>query len=101
MGVKTLHAIDTGNGQPVDIDVLRQLTKDLWLGKTFCAHAPGAVEPLQSALKYFYQNLKPKLVTMWRLKNNCPQRACLHLQIAQKLKCINRLRPQWAISVRN
>jgi NADH-quinone oxidoreductase subunit F len=22
-------------------------------GKTFCAHAPGAVEPLQSALKFF------------------------------------------------
>ncbi|MBD9249289.1 MAG: NADH-quinone oxidoreductase subunit F, partial [Cronobacter sakazakii] len=22
-------------------------------GKTFCAHAPGAVEPLQSAIKYF------------------------------------------------
>ena len=22
-------------------------------GKTFCAHAPGAMEPLQSALKYF------------------------------------------------
>ncbi|MFV2388822.1 NADH-ubiquinone oxidoreductase-F iron-sulfur binding region domain-containing protein, partial [Escherichia coli] len=22
-------------------------------GKTFCAHAPGAVEPLPSAIKYF------------------------------------------------
>ncbi|MCE9862466.1 NADH-ubiquinone oxidoreductase-F iron-sulfur binding region domain-containing protein, partial [Aeromonas caviae] len=22
-------------------------------GKTFCAHAPGAVEPLGSAMKYF------------------------------------------------
>ena len=60
-GVKTLHAIDTGNGQPVDIDVLRQLTKDLWLGKTFCAHAPGAVEPLQSALKYFLPEFEAKI----------------------------------------
>jgi NADH-quinone oxidoreductase subunit F len=30
-----------------------QLTRDLWVGKTFCAHAPGAMEPLQSALRYF------------------------------------------------
>ena len=56
-----MHAIDTGNGQPVDIDVLRQLTKDLWLGKTFCAHAPGAVEPLQSALKYCLPEFEAKI----------------------------------------
>ena len=60
-GVKTLAAIDNGQGQPVDIDVLRQLTKDLWLGKTFCAHAPGAVEPLQSALKYFISEFEAKI----------------------------------------
>ena len=30
-----------------------QMTKWLGPGRTFCAHAPGAMEPLQSALKYF------------------------------------------------
>lgn len=60
-GVKTLTALDAGQGQPVDIQVLQQLTKDLWLGKTFCAHAPGAVEPLQSALKYFMPEFEAKM----------------------------------------
>jgi NADH-quinone oxidoreductase subunit F len=27
-------------------------------GKTFCAHAPGAVEPLQSAIKYFREEFE-------------------------------------------
>ncbi|MGO1239756.1 MAG: NADH-ubiquinone oxidoreductase-F iron-sulfur binding region domain-containing protein, partial [Hafnia alvei] len=26
--------------------------------KTFCAHAPGAVEPLQSAIKYFREEFE-------------------------------------------
>ncbi len=51
--VKLLRALERGEGQADDIDRLTQLTKDLWIGKTFCAHAPGAMEPLQSALKYF------------------------------------------------
>ncbi len=51
--VKLLQALEHGQGHPDDIDRLTQLTKDLWIGKTFCAHAPGAMEPLQSALKYF------------------------------------------------
>ncbi len=29
------------------------MTRFLGSGKTFCAHAPGAMEPLQSALKFF------------------------------------------------
>jgi NADH-quinone oxidoreductase subunit F len=40
-------------GQPGDIEMLEQTTRFLGPGKTFCAHAPGAMEPLQSALKYF------------------------------------------------
>ncbi|MBL0952489.1 MAG: hypothetical protein IBJ08_17890, partial [Pseudomonas sp.] len=27
-------------------------------GKTFCAHAPGAVEPLGSAIKYFREEFE-------------------------------------------
>ena len=51
--VKILEALEQGRGQPNDIEVLENLTKDLWVGLTFCAHAPGAMEPLQSALKFF------------------------------------------------
>lgn len=51
--VKILSALEQGQGQPGDIEILEQLCSFLGPGKTFCAHAPGAVEPLQSALKYF------------------------------------------------
>ena len=51
--VKMLRAIENGEGVPEDIEQLSKLTRWLGPGKTFCAHAPGAMEPLQSALKYF------------------------------------------------
>jgi NADH-quinone oxidoreductase subunit F len=51
--VKLLQAIETGEGQDGDIEVLEQMTHFLGPGKTFCPHAPGAMEPLQSALKFF------------------------------------------------
>lgn len=51
--VKILQSIEAGEGQAGDIETLQQLTRFLGPGKTFCAHAPGAMEPLQSALKYF------------------------------------------------
>ena len=51
--VKLLEAIEAGEGQEGDIQTLQQLTRFLGPGKTFCAHAPGAMEPLQSALKFF------------------------------------------------
>jgi NADH-quinone oxidoreductase subunit F len=51
--VKLLDALQRGQGQPGDLDILEQLCSFLGPGKTFCAHAPGAVEPLASALKYF------------------------------------------------
>jgi NADH-quinone oxidoreductase subunit F len=52
-GVKILRALERGEGTAEDIEQLSKLTRDLWIGKTFCAHAPGAMEPLMSALKYF------------------------------------------------
>jgi NADH-quinone oxidoreductase subunit F len=52
-GVKILRALERGEGRAEDIEQLSKLTRDLWIGKTFCAHAPGAMEPLMSALKYF------------------------------------------------
>lgn len=51
--VKLMEAIEAGEGQEGDIETLQQLTRFLGPGKTFCAHAPGAMEPLQSALKFF------------------------------------------------
>ena len=51
--VKVLRAIEKNQGKPGDIEFLQKMTRDLGPGKTFCAHAPGAMEPLQSALKFF------------------------------------------------
>jgi NADH-quinone oxidoreductase subunit F len=51
--VRLLGALERGEGQPGDIETLEQLCRLLGPGRTFCAHAPGAVEPLQSAIKYF------------------------------------------------
>ncbi|MGL4861176.1 MAG: NADH-quinone oxidoreductase subunit NuoF [Enterobacteriaceae bacterium] len=51
--VKILKALERGEGQPGDIETLEHLCRALGPGHTFCALAPGAVEPLQSAIKYF------------------------------------------------
>lgn len=56
--VHLLQAIEEGHGLPNDIDQLKKLTKLLGPGKTFCALAPGAMEPLQSALKYFNEDFE-------------------------------------------
>ncbi|MCW5196567.1 NADH-quinone oxidoreductase subunit NuoF [Buchnera aphidicola (Pemphigus obesinymphae)] len=51
--VKILQALEQRNGSIDDIELLEDLCKKMGPGKTFCAHAPGAVSPLQSAIKYF------------------------------------------------
>jgi NADH-quinone oxidoreductase subunit F len=50
---KILIALEEGRGRPGDLELLAKQCRLLGPGRTFCAHAPGAVEPLQSALKYF------------------------------------------------
>jgi NADH-quinone oxidoreductase subunit F len=50
---RLLQAIEAGQGRLEDLELLAMHTKFLTLGNTFCALAPGAVEPLQSALRYF------------------------------------------------
>lgn len=50
---KVLAAMENGQGRAEDMDMLREHTHLLGPGHTFCMLAPGAVEPLQSALKYF------------------------------------------------
>lgn len=56
--VKLLQAIERGEGQPGDIEMLESLCGLLGPGKTYCALAPGAVEPLQSALRFFREEFE-------------------------------------------
>jgi len=48
-----LCAMEEGNGRPGDIEILEMHAQRLQMGNTYCALAPGAMEPLQSALWYF------------------------------------------------
>lgn len=50
---KILNAIEEGRGIEKHLDILNFETDYMAPGNTFCALAPGAMEPLQSALKYF------------------------------------------------
>ncbi|QCI19261.1 NADH-quinone oxidoreductase subunit NuoF [Buchnera aphidicola] len=56
--LKILKKIESGLGNIEDIKVLDKICTDLSPGKTFCAHAPGAVSPLKSAIKYFISDFK-------------------------------------------
>lgn len=55
---KILAAIDQGAGRDEDLKLLEFHAKALGPGNTFCALAPGAMEPLQSALKYFRKDFE-------------------------------------------
>ena len=48
-----LEQIEKGQGKTEDITFLEDIVQFVAPGNTFCALAPGAAEPLQSALKYF------------------------------------------------
>jgi NADH-quinone oxidoreductase subunit F len=50
---RILGALENGEGRPEDMDRLHDHTHLLGMGNTYCALAPGAMEPLQSALKHF------------------------------------------------
>jgi len=50
---KILGSIDDGDGREEDLELLHKHVKFLGPGNTFCALAPGAMEPLESALRYF------------------------------------------------
>jgi NADH-quinone oxidoreductase subunit F len=55
---KLLLGMEKGEGRMEDIDLLSDHTRLLGPGNTFCALAPGAMEPLQSALKYFREDFE-------------------------------------------
>jgi NADH-quinone oxidoreductase subunit F len=51
--VHLLQKVEDGRGSDEDLEQLAAHTRMLGPGHTFCAHAPGAMEPLQSALRHF------------------------------------------------
>lgn len=55
---KILASLDEGVGKEEDLKLLEFHTKYLGPGNTFCALAPGAMEPLQSAMKYFRKDFE-------------------------------------------
>ncbi len=66
---RILGAIERGEGRPEDLDVLEFQTRQNAPGHTFCALAPGAVEPLQSALRLFRDDFERHL-----RERRCPWR---------------------------
>jgi len=60
--VEVLTRIENGQGKLADLDTLDELCDFMWLGKTHCALAPGAVEPLKSALRYFHDDFEQHII---------------------------------------
>jgi NADH-quinone oxidoreductase subunit F len=53
---RILGALESGKGEPGDVELLEEHARLLAPGSTFCLLAPGAVEPLGSALRYFRED---------------------------------------------
>ncbi|WP_020682041.1 NADH-quinone oxidoreductase subunit NuoF [Marinobacterium rhizophilum] len=67
-----LEAIESGQGRHEDLDTLAEHCRFMGPGKTFCALAPGAMEPLQSALKHFRSDFERHIE-----EHSCPYRSSL------------------------
>lgn len=59
--VNILKELEKNDGHPDDIKLLEELCINLGPGKTFCAHAPGAISPLNSAIKLFRKDFKNRI----------------------------------------
>ncbi|VFP81402.1 NADH-quinone oxidoreductase subunit NuoF [Buchnera aphidicola] len=68
--VKILKSLEKKNGYINDISILEELCFYLSPGKTFCAHAPGAISPLQSAIKLFRTEFEKGINKYQKQKNN-------------------------------
>jgi len=55
---RVLQALEEGKGEMKDLEILQQHVTLLGPGRTFCALAPGAVEPLGSGLKLFREDFE-------------------------------------------
>ncbi|MBS0152414.1 MAG: SLBB domain-containing protein [Nitrospira sp.] len=60
---KLLSALEEGRATSDDLSLLEMHTKWLAPGHTFCGLAPGAMAPLQSALKYFREDFERHITT--------------------------------------
>jgi len=67
--VKILQGLENGGGKPEDIEILESHTRLLGPGNTFCALAPGAMEPLESALRFFREDFERHIT-----EKRCPWR---------------------------
>ena len=67
---RLLTDIEEGRGKPGDLELLDRNAQFIGgVTNTFCLHAPGAIEPLASALKYFREDFEEHIRT-----GECPYR---------------------------
>ena len=71
-----LEGLEGGHGTLADLDLLRMHTGFLGPGKTYCALAPGAMDPLESALKYFRQDFER------HIRQGCPWKKAVSHQLS-------------------
>ncbi|MGE0274326.1 MAG: NADH-quinone oxidoreductase subunit NuoF [Nitrospiraceae bacterium] len=64
---KLLQGLEEGRGTEQDLRLLEMHTKFLGPGHTYCALAPGAMDPLASAMKYFKDDFDAHVT-----KKGCP-----------------------------
>lgn len=64
---QVLEAIEGGEGRMDDLEILAGHTRLMGPGKTFCALAPGAMSPLQSALKHYRDDFEQHIA-----QGRCP-----------------------------
>ncbi|MEX5218787.1 MAG: NADH-quinone oxidoreductase subunit NuoF [Nitrospira sp.] len=64
---KLLQGLEEGRGTEQDLRLLDMHTKFLGPGHTYCALAPGAMDPLASAMKYFKDDFDAHVT-----KKGCP-----------------------------
>jgi NADH-quinone oxidoreductase subunit F len=62
-----LYSIENGAGKTEDIEILNDQCELLASGNTYCALAPGAIDPLKSALKYFAEDFEIHI-----MEKRCP-----------------------------
>ena len=67
--VALLREIEAGCAKPEDLDLLHELIQIMAPGHTFCDLAPGAMEPLSSALKHFRNDFEQHIAG-----HRCPWR---------------------------
>ena len=66
---KIMNAIEAGEGQKGDIELLEEHTFLLETGHTFCALASCAMNPLRSALQYYRDDFERHIS-----EHRCPYR---------------------------